>query len=237
MDQPRADTVILDVDGTLADTNYHHTIAWARAFAAVGLHPPMWEIHRAIGMGGDKLVTEVAGEAAERDHGDALRAAWEEQYAALLAEVRLLPGARELVLALADRGLTVVLASSGKEQFTGHVLDLLDLPEGTLEAQASSDEAEESKPAPDVLEVALDKAGSTAAVVVGDTPYDVAAAGRLGLPCVAVRTGGFGEAELEEAGAVLVVRTPEDLVGADWDRLLSAEPPGGAEETDSPLER
>lgn len=235
---PRA-TVILDVDGTLADTNYHHTLAWSRAFASVGLHPPLWQIHRAIGVGGDKLVEAVAGEEAEREHGDALRSAWEEEYAELLPEVRLLPGARDLVLRLADRGLTVVLASSGKEQFTSHVLDLLDLPEGTLAAQASSDEAEESKPAPDVLEVALDKVGESAddALMVGDTPYDVAAAGRLGMPCVAVLTGGFGREELDGAGAVLTVDSTADLARLDdqtWADVLSAEPGPGAARTDSP---
>lgn len=229
------DTVILDVDGTLADTTYLHTLAWARAFAGVGLHPAMWELHRAIGMGGDLLVAAVAGDDVEHRHGEALRKAWEQEYAALLPEVRLLPGARELVLALAARRLTVVLASSGKEQFTEHVLDLLDLPEGTLAAQASSDEADRSKPEPDVLEVALAKVDESSALLVGDTPYDVAAAGRLGLPCVAVRTGGFGAAELQGAGAVLVVDTPAALVDADWDTLLGAGPPSGAEETDSPV--
>lgn len=232
------ETVILDVDGTLADTNYHHTLAWSRAFASVGLHPPLWQIHRAIGMGGDKLVEAVAGEEAEREHGDALRSAWEEEYAVLLPEVRLLPGARELVLTLAGRGLTVVLASSGKEQFTSHVLDLLDLPEGTLAAQASSDEAEESKPAPDVLQVALDKVGADSAVVVGDTPYDVAAAGRLGMPCVCVRTGGFGLEELDGAGAVMTVEDPAELAGLDdgtWAEILASEPPHNAAGTDSPV--
>lgn len=232
------DTVILDVDGTLADTNYLHTLAWARAFARVDLHPPMWEIHRAIGMGGDKLVAAVAGEDAEAAHGDEARAAWEEEYAALLPEVRLLPGARELVLTLADRGLTVVLASSGKEQFTERVMELLDLPEGALDAQASSDEAEESKPEPDVLEVALGKVGGGSALVVGDTPYDVAAAARAGAPCAAVRTGGFGEEELSRAGAVVVVDTPADLVAlheGTWVELLRSRPPKGAADTDSPL--
>lgn len=234
---PTHDTVILDVDGTLADTTYHHAIAWARAFARADLHPPVWQIHRAIGMGGDLLVAAVTDQDVEHEHGDTLRAAWEEEYAELLPEVHLLPGARDLVLALADRGLRVALASSGKEQFTEHVLDLLDLPEGTLTGQASSDEAERSKPAPDVLEVALRKAGGSSSVLVGDTPYDIAAAARSGAPCVTVRTGGFGVAELEEAGAVLVVETTADLLDADWDGLLGAEPPEGAQDTDSPLTR
>ncbi|WP_131105669.1 HAD family hydrolase [Ornithinimicrobium sufpigmenti] len=235
---PTHDTVILDVDGTLADTNYLHTLAWARAFARVDLHPPMWQLHRAIGMGGDKLVAAVAGDGAEQEHGDALREAWEEEYAELLPEVRLLPGARDLVLALADRGLTVVLASSGKEQFTQHVLDLLDLPEGALAAQASSDEAEESKPEPDVLEVALDKVGEGSALLVGDTPYDVAAAAKVGAPCAAVLTGGFGDEELSRAGAVIVVDSPAalvDLPSQTWADLLHAVPPEHAATTFSPL--
>lgn len=219
-----ADTVVLDIDGTLADSTYHHALAWARAFARVDLHPPLWRVHRTIGMGGDKLVAEVAGEEVEAEHGDALREAWEEEYDALLPEVGLLPGARDLVLALADRGLTVTLATSGKDRFTEHVLRQLDLPEGTLAAGASSEEVEESKPAPDVVARAIERAGGTAAVMVGDTPYDVAAAARVGAPCVAVRTGGFGDQELLDAGAVLVVDTPADLVDADWDRLLTREP-------------
>lgn len=223
---PAHDTVILDVDGTLADSTYHHALAWSRAFARVDLHPPVWQVHRAIGMGGDTLVAEVAGRDAEREHGDALRTAWEEEYDALLPEVVLLPGARELILALAGRGLTVTLATSGKERFTQHVLEQLDLPEGTLAARTSSDEVEESKPAPDVLALALEQSGGRSAVVVGDTPYDVAAATRLGAPCVTVRTGGFGDQELLGAGAVAVVDTVADLVEEDWDRLLTLGPAG-----------
>lgn len=223
---PPHDTVILDVDGTLADSTYHHALAWARAFARVDLHPPVWRIHRTIGMGGDKLVAAVAGEDVESEHGDLLRDAWEEEYDLLLPEVVLLPGARELVLALADRGLTVTLASSGKERFTQHVLEQLDLPEDTLAARTSSDEVEQSKPAPDLLARALEQSGGRSALVVGDTTYDVDAAARLGAPCVAVRTGGFGDQELLAAGAVEVVDTPADLVAADWDRLLTLRGPG-----------
>lgn len=219
------DTVILDVDGTLADSSYHHALAWARAFARVGLHPPLWRVHRSIGMGGDKLVAAVAGDDAESEHGDALRQHWEEEYDALLPEVGLLPGARDLVLALAGRGLVVTLATSGKDRFTEHVLGQLDLPEGTLAATTSSEEVEQSKPSPDLLARALEQSGGRSALMVGDTTYDVAAAARLGAPCVAVRTGGFGEEELREAGAVAVVDTPQDLVGADWDHLLTLGPP------------
>src|SRR5699024_10075355 len=96
------------------------------------LHPPLWQVHRAIGMGGDKLVAAVAGDDVEEQHGEALRERWEEEYDRLLPEIVLLPGARDLVLLLADRGVRVALASSGKARFTDHVVGLLDLPEGTL---------------------------------------------------------------------------------------------------------
>jgi HAD superfamily hydrolase (TIGR01549 family) len=185
----------------------------------------VWRIHRTIGMGGDLLVAAVAGDEAERLHGDTLRQAWEEEYDELLPEVGLLPGARDLVLALAGRGLIVTLATSGKDRFTEHVLDQLNLPEGTLAARTSSDEVETSKPAPDLLGRALDKAGGRSAVMVGDTIYDVEAASAQGAPCVAVRTGGFGEQELLDAGAALVVDSPQDLVQADWDRLLALQVP------------
>lgn len=231
------DTVLLDVDGTLADTTYHHALAWARAFAAHDLTPPLWQVHRAIGMGGDKLVGAVAGDDVEERSGDGLRERWEEEYERLLPEIVLLPGARDLVLLLSGRGVRVALASSGKARFTDHVVGLLDLPEGTLAGTTSSDDAEHSKPEPDILSSALEAAGGTSAVVVGDTTYDVTAAARMGAPCVALLSGGFGRVELEDAGAVHVAGTPEELLGADWDALLAAEPSPAAREDRTPLDR
>ncbi len=235
MTEPTRDTILLDVDGTLADTTYHHALAWSRAFARHDLAPPLWHIHRCIGMGGDKLIPMVAGDGVERDLGDTLREQWAQEYELLLPETHLLHGARDLVMALHERGLKVALASSGKEAFTDHVLDLLDLPEGVLGTVTTSDDAEESKPQPDILQVALDRVAGAGAVVVGDTPYDVASAARMGAPCVVVRSGGFGVQELESAGAVLVVDGPEDLVDADWEDLLRREPPQGAQDPEPPL--
>ncbi len=229
------DTVLLDVDGTLADSSYHHALAWHRAFARQGLPTAIWRLHRAIGMGGDKLVAVVSGADVEARHGDALRAAWEEEYAVLLEGVGLLPGARELLLHLHGLGFALALASSGKARFTEHVVELLDLPEGTLAAVTSSDDAEESKPEPDILQVALERAGGSSAIVLGDTPYDVASAARMGAPCVVVRSGGFGAAELESAGAVLVVDEPADLLDADWAALARSTPPTRAARAHSPL--
>lgn len=229
-------TVVLDVDGTLADSTYHHAVAWRRAFARTdGPVPALWRLHRAIGMGGDRLPTAVAGQEVEDRLGDQLREAWEEEYARLLDEVGLLPGARELVLELREAGFTIALASSGKDRFTQHVLQLLELPEGTLSAVTSSDEAGESKPEPDILEAALQDAGGDIAFAVGDTPYDVAAAARAGAPCVALRTGGFGTAELQDAGAALIADEPEDLLGRDWAELARSRPPQGSARAHSPL--
>ena len=216
MDSP---VVLLDIDGTLVDSTYHHAIAWHRAFARHRVDVPMWRIHRSIGMGGDKLVPAVAGDEVEADLGDALRELWEQEYADLLDEVAALPGARDLVVDLQQRGHVVVLASSGAERFSHEAVRLLDIAD-EVSAVTSSSDAEESKPEADILGVALDRVSGERAVVVGDTPYDVEAAGRIGLACVAVLTGGFSRAELEEAGAALVVETPGDLVGRDWHSLL-----------------
>jgi len=216
MDQP--DTVLLDVDGTLVDSTYHHALAWHRDFAAHDLHQPMWRVHRSIGMGGDRLVSEVAGDDVEDRLGDELRKAWATEYDKLVEEVIPLPGAGDLVRSLKDKGFLVALASSGPPEHTERAADLLGVKD-LLDAITSSADVDTSKPAPDILDVALRKCGGTSAIVVGDSVYDVEAARRLPAPCVAVRTGGFGVAELEEAGAVLVVDGPGDLLGTDWRSL------------------
>ena len=216
MDSPVA---LLDIDGTLVDSTYHHAIAWHRAFARHHVEVSLWRVHRSIGMGGDKLVTEVAGERVEAEHGDALREAWEEEYAALLDEVSPLPGARDLVVDLQQRGHVVVLASSGAERFSHEAVRLLDIAD-EVAAVTSSADAEESKPEADIFAVALDRVSGERAVAVGDTPYDVEAAARLGLACVGLLTGGYSRAELEEAGAARVVESPAELVGLDWEPLL-----------------
>lgn len=216
------DTVLLDVDGTLVDSTYHHALAWHRAFASHDVHQPVWRIHRAIGMGGDRLVAAVAGDDVEDRLGDALREAWETAYEPLRREVRVLPGAADLVRTLKEEGFRVALASSGKPEHTEQAVEMLGV-EDLLDAVTTSEDADSSKPAPDIFRIALRKAGGTAAVVVGDSVHDIDAAKGLGAPCVAVRTGGFGVAELEEAGAVLVVDGPGDLLRADW-RALGRRP-------------
>ncbi|MGZ4636390.1 HAD family hydrolase [Oryzihumus sp.] len=222
---PRADTVLLDVDGTLMDTTYHHAIAWHRAFRSCGVDVPIWRVHRAIGMGGDRLVAEVAGDDVEERLGDELRQAWEREYEPLRAEVAPLPHAHDLIARLKDTGFRVALASSGKPDHTRQAVSLLEA-EDLLDAVTTAEDAQESKPAADILQVALREAGGRHAIMVGDSPYDVEAAARIGAPCVAVRTGGFGVDELTGAGAVLVVDGPGDLLDADWSALAISRPRG-----------
>jgi HAD superfamily hydrolase (TIGR01509 family) len=177
---------ILDIDGTLVDTNYHHTVAWYRAFRHHGIVLPNWRIHRHIGMGGDKMVAALTDDRTEREQGDAIRAAEGVLYAQLIDEVETMRGSRELIEELKRRGHKVVFASSAKQGEVDHYLDLLDARE--LGASSGED-----------------------AVLIGDTPWDVKAATAAGVRTLAVRTGGFGHDELVEAGALSVCESVAEL--------------------------
>ena len=201
---------ILDVDGTLVDTNYHHALCWYRAFREHGLAPPLWRLHRHVGMGGDKYVAALAGDEVEERLGDALRDRWEELFDGVLDELSPLPGARELVGELKERGLTVVLASSSIARHLDAFLDLLDVRD-VADAWTTKDDVDESKPAPDLVEAALGRAGTRDAVLVGDTTWDCEAAGRAGIETIAVLTGGFAAGELRDAGASAVYESADEL--------------------------
>jgi HAD superfamily hydrolase (TIGR01509 family) len=214
---------VLDVDGTLVDTNYQHALAWYRAFRSLGETFPIWRIHRLIGMGGDRLVAALGGDDVEERIGNEARERWVAEFDRLIDEVAPLPGARDLIQAIRDRGHRVVLASSGKPQHVDHFLDLLDVRD-LAEAWTSSEDVESTKPAPDLLQVALKKLGEpvdSPSVVVGDSVYDVEAAKNAGMPAIVVRSGGFGDDELRDAGAVALYDTPADLVAALDDTDLS----------------
>lgn len=205
--------VILDIDGTLVDTNYQHTLAWQRALRQHGETVPAWRIHRHIGMGGDQLLTAVAGEEVEQRAGDAIRATESERYSELIGEVELLPGARALLVALREGGVTTVLASSAKADEVDVYLDLLDARE-LVDDWTTSADVEATKPEPDLLRAALDKVGSDGdAVLVGDSVWDCEAAERAGIPTVGVLTGGFSRDELLAAGATAVYESAEELCG------------------------
>jgi HAD superfamily hydrolase (TIGR01509 family) len=208
-----ASTAILDIDGTLVDTNYQHTLAWYRAFRQHEIVLPSWRIHRHIGMGGDQLVESLTDEATEKQKGDDIRTAEKALYLALIEEVEPLAGARELIERLKDDGKTVVLASSAKEDEVEHYLDLLDARE-LADGWTTSADVEETKPEPDLVKAALEKAGAEPddAVMLGDTPWDCKAAARAGVETVALITGGFSEDELTEGGAVAVFKSIPELL-------------------------
>ena len=215
---PDAPAVLLDVDGTLIDSNYQHALAWFRALREHGRILPLVELHRHIGMGGDQLVESVAGEAFEREHGDAARASEKLRYEELSPDVAALEHASELIAALRDRGCDVVLATSGKEEDTRRYQKLLGAED--LKYTTSSD-VEATKPAPDLVQVALERVdGDRPAVLIGDSTWDCEAAERAGIPAVGLRTGGFSEQELSEAGAARVYRRLADLLD-DLDAVLA----------------
>jgi HAD superfamily hydrolase (TIGR01509 family) len=201
---------ILDIDGTLVDTNYHHAIAWYRAFRQHELIVPLWRIHRAIGMGSDFLVEHLVGKDKDEELGDSIRAAEGPLYLAFIEEAAPLEGARGLIEDLKERGSAVILASSAKGNELDHYLDLLDARD-LADGWTSADDVEQSKPEPDLVNAALEKAGTREAVMVGDTPWDIEAAKKADVPTIAVRTGGFGVDELQEAGAAVVFESIQEL--------------------------
>ena len=203
---------ILDIDGTLVDTNYQHAIAWYRAFRQHDIVLPIWLIHRHIGMGGDQMVEALTDEQTEQEKGDDIRTAEKALYFQLIDEVQPMEGSRELIEQLKARGHTVVLASSAKEEEVEHYLDLLDARELADDWTTSAD-VESTKPAPDLVSAALEKAGASAddAVMVGDTPWDVKAADGAGVKTITVLTGGFAPSELEDAGALAVFESVAEL--------------------------
>ncbi|MGX1494689.1 HAD superfamily hydrolase (TIGR01509 family) [Streptomyces tendae] len=214
---------VLDVDGTLIDSNYHHALAWYRALRSVGETWPVWRLHRLIGMGGDQLVTALGGEDLERRVGDRVREQQGKEVDGLIEEMAPLPGARDLLLAIKERGHRLVLASSGKERHVDAFLDMLDARD-IADDWTSSADVEASKPAPDLLHVALQKLGAppdAPSVMIGDSVWDVEAAKRAGMPALVVRSGGFGDDELRNAGAAALYDTPADLAKALDDTPLA----------------
>jgi HAD superfamily hydrolase (TIGR01509 family) len=209
---PAPPAALLDVDGTLVDSVYHHALAWHRALRRSDLDIPVWRVHRLIGMGGDQIVRTLFDDEVERDCGDAVRDAESEEFDRLIGEVRPLAGARELVEELKERGHRVVLASSAKGEELEHYLDLVDVRE-LIDAATSSRDVEATKPHPDLVVRALQEveAGPGGAVMVGDSIWDAEAARRAGVPTVGLLAGGFAESELRDAGADPVFPSLDEL--------------------------
>jgi phosphoglycolate phosphatase-like HAD superfamily hydrolase len=202
--------VILDVDGTLVDTNYQHALAWFRAFRRHGFVLPVWRIHRHMGMGGDQMVPAMIGQKAAQEVGDALGADEGELYGALIGEVAPFEGARDLLAALRAAGVPTVLASSAKPPELQHYLDLLDA-RSVVDAWTDASDVAATKPHPDLIEAALAKVGSPGTagggargILVGDSVYDCEAAARAGVPTIGLLSGGYSREELLAAGAASV---------------------------------
>jgi HAD superfamily hydrolase (TIGR01549 family) len=206
---------LFDVDGTLVDTNYLHAVAWADAFSARGHRVPMSDIHQLIGQGSDRLVESVIGkpdEGAVDAHADI--------YGARLHRLQVFDGAADLLRHSKQAGLTVVLATSASKHDADHLTDALDADDA-IDHVTTKDDADASKPAPDIVEAALDATGLDAAdcVFVGDTVWDVEAAKRAGMDCVCVLTGGIAESVLRGAGAAEIYPSVSRLL-TDFDNSL-----------------
>ena len=213
--------MLFDVDGTLVDTNYLHTVTWWQAFAQGGQHVVMADIHRAIGMGSDQLLDRLLPSDRDKDADSGLAASHDALYATYWTRLRPLPGAVELLRACKKRGLTVVLASSAGETESGVLRGVLDA-EDAIDAATFSGDVERTKPAPDLVEVALEKAAVPAerAVFVGDTVWDAKASQKAGVPCIGLLSGGIGRGELADAGAAQIFAGPGELLARLSDSLI-----------------
>jgi HAD superfamily hydrolase (TIGR01509 family) len=212
---------LFDVDGTLVDANYLHVVTWWEAFTQAGHVVPMAEIHRAIGMGSDHLLDKLLPPDRDKEADADIRAGHRALYATYRSRLRPLPGAADLLRACKARGLTVVLASSASGPEFEALRAALDAEDAIDEATFSGD-VEASKPAPDLVQVALDKIGVPAgqAVFTGDAVWDVRACRKAGVPCIGLLSGGTSRDELNSAGAAEVYPGPRDLLAALDDSLL-----------------
>ncbi len=211
----RPTAALFDVDGTLVDTNYLHAVTWWEAFTQAGFQVQMAEIHRAIGMGSDLMLDKLLPADRDKDADADLRAAHSALYSVYWSRLRPLPGAPDLLRACKRRGLAVVLASSAAEPEFGVLRAALDA-EDAIDAATFSGDVESSKPAPDLVEAALAKAGASAAeaVFIGDTVWDVEACQKAAVRCIGLLSGGVSRDELISAGAAEIYSDPAELLAA-----------------------
>ena len=207
-----ARAVLFDVDGTLVDSNYLHVHSWQRAFAEVGIDVETWRIHRSIGMDGSTLVRSLSDDAPDETQKQ-LKDLHSQFYAEMAPLLRPLPGARTLLQRVAALGLKVVLATSAPEDELALLRKVLDCDDLVAEVTSAAD-VDTAKPKPDIIQVALQRAGVSAdrAVFVGDAIWDAEACARAHVISIGVLSGGVSQAELENAGAVLVFENADDLV-------------------------
>jgi HAD superfamily hydrolase (TIGR01549 family) len=215
--------VLFDIDGTLVDSNYLHIDAWDRAFTSVGHPVDVWRIHRSIGMDSGKLLEALlggkgeggdSGEGGDADElGDDAKDLHSRYYLETTDRLRSFAGARDLLAELAKRGHPVVLATSAPENELKILLEVVDA-EGAIDAVTSAEDVGTAKPDPDLIQIALDRAGvgPERAVMVGDSVWDIVAAERAGVASIGVLSGGFGREELLSAGAAAVYEDVAELL-------------------------
>lgn len=208
----RAVSVLLDIDGTLVDSNYAHVAAWGRALADLGRPTDAWRIHRVIGMDSARLLEDLLGDEADA-LGEQAKEAHLDAYTSSASALRPMNGARELMRSLHDRGIEVVLASSASSDELDLLRSVLDSDDVLDDATTDAD-VEVAKPEPDVVAVALQRSGvpEDRAVLVGDAVWDMQSGTRAGVRCIALRSGGIGASELRAAGADEVYDDPADLL-------------------------
>jgi len=200
--------ILFDVDGTLVDTNYLHTVAWSRALRDAGEWAPMNAIHRLVGMGGDNLIPKLLGHDCPR-----AMEARSGHYRELIGEARPFPGAKALIASVHELGLITALATSSPSDELNSLLDILDIT-GVLDAKTTADDIGISKPDPEVFLTAMEVASLDPArtLAIGDSVWDVEAANRAGVGCLAVESGGFSQHELNEAGALHVYKDVKEIL-------------------------
>lgn len=217
---PRA-AVLFDVDGTLVDSPYLHTLAWWRAFRQAGYDVPMASIHRSIGMGGDRILDRLLPADRDRDEDSTIMTSHAAVFSTFWPALRPLDGARGLLERCHRDGLAVALASSARDRDL-EVLRATIGADDFIDAATSSADAKASKPAPDILIAALAALGVQAAdaVYVGDAVWDIYAAGKLDIPAIGLTCGGTSEAELRDAGAVEIYANPRALLDNLGDSVI-----------------
>ena len=221
MSASRSPAVLFDIDGTLVDSNYLHVHAWARAFHDVGIAAEVWRIHRSIGMDGSALVKTLSGDA-DDEVKEQLKDLHSRYYKELAPMLKVLPGGREILEQVASMGLQVVLATSAPDDELSILRDVLDRDNLVSEMTSSAD-VDTAKPQPDIIEVALNRAGVTAdrAVFIGDSVWDAEACRRAGVPSIGVLSGGVSREELTAGGARVVFEDARELPSTSTTRPIA----------------
>jgi HAD superfamily hydrolase (TIGR01509 family) len=206
--------VLFDVDGTLVDSNYQHVTSWARAFVEVGHPVPAWRIHHSLGMDSSRLLEELLGDALD-EVGDRAKELHSTYYKEATRDLQPLPGARELLAHLHEAGVRVVLATSAPEDELAILREVLGADD-SVDAMTNADDVETAKPEPDILKIALERAGVEAgdAVMIGDSRWDVVAAERSGIRAIGLLCGGIDREVLVEAGATETYDDPAALLAS-----------------------